>query len=161
MMRVIAIACLLVLAAFLPAGFVSAQSNANTDCGETTLEIDACVQSKLAATDHLLNEVYDIVIREISAGTDDPNPLFNSEIRTTLIEAERQWVKFKDAQCRNEAALVAPGTAMAAVDGQCLIDLSLQRIRFLRRVAEQTHWNSKLCRAEKASCVLPADPSGS
>jgi hypothetical protein len=64
MMRVIALACFLVLAAFLPSGFVSAQSNANTDCGETTLEIDACVQSKLAATDHLLNEVYDIVIRE-------------------------------------------------------------------------------------------------
>lgn len=157
-MRTITLSFLGGLVACVPTLSVGAQSNVITDCSGTTLEIDVCVQRKLDATDHLLNDIYGIVMKELLAGTDDPNPLFNNEITSALIAAERQWVKFKDAQCAAEAALIAPGTAGPAVEGQCLIDLTKSRIGFLRRVAELVHWHSKLCRADKASCVLPADP---
>jgi uncharacterized protein YecT (DUF1311 family) len=126
-------------------------------CGATTPEIDACIQGKLAKANHLLNDIYGVVIKELAAGTDDPNPLFNSERKRTLILAEREWVKFQNAQCAVEAALTAPGTAVPAVTGQCMIDLIHERIRFLRRVAEQIHWDSKLCKANRASCALPPD----
>jgi len=111
--------------------------------------------------DHLLNEIYGIVIKEISAGpdTDDSQQLLiNDERKKSLIEAERQWVKFSNAQCGVEFTLVAPGTAAPGIEGQCMIDLIRERILFLRRVAEQIHWDSKLCRSDKARCVLPADP---
>jgi uncharacterized protein YecT (DUF1311 family) len=126
-------------------------------CGETTPEINDCVQKKLEKADQLLNEIYGVVIKELSAGTDDPNPLFNDERKRTLIAAERAWVKFKDAQCAVEYDLVAPGTAAPAISGQCMIDLIHERIQFLRRVAEQIHWDSKLCKADKTNCALPSD----
>lgn len=100
-------------------------------------------------------------MKELSAGPDTYDPqdiLVNSEIQRTLIEAERQWVKFRDAQCAVESALIGTGTAAPTVVGQCLFGLTRERIRFLRRVADQIHWDSKLCRTNKASCVLPADP---
>ncbi len=57
------------------------------------MEIDACLERKWEAADHALNEIYDIVRKELSAGpmTDSPQDLLvNSEIQRALIEAERQ-----------------------------------------------------------------------
>ena len=126
-------------------------------CGVTTPEVNACVQRKVDKADTLLNRIYGVVIKELSAGTVNPNPVFNNEIRRTLILAEREWVKFQDAQCTVEATLVAPGTAAPAVAGQCMIDLINERIRFLRRVSEQIHPESKLCQGNDSNCVLPSD----
>jgi uncharacterized protein YecT (DUF1311 family) len=126
-------------------------------CGETTVEINACVEDRRQKADHLLNKIYVLVLKELSAGTDDPNPIFNSERKSTLVAAQRDWRKFKDAQCATVAALVAPGTAAPAIYDQCVIDLIKERIRFLRSIAEQIQWDSKLCRANKANCVLPVD----
>lgn len=160
-MRTTSVAFLFGLVACVPSLSARAQSVSPAGCQGGTLEIDACVERKLKAADRLLNETYGIVIKELTAGpdTDDPQDLLvNSEIQRTLIEAERQWVRFKDAQCAAERSLIGTGTAASAVEGQCLIDLTRERIRFLRGVAQQIHWNSKLCRAEKSSCVLPTDP---
>lgn len=137
---------------------VAVHAEINTEvCGETTPEINACVQRKLEKADQVLNVIYGVVIKELSAGTDDPNTLFNDERKRTLISAERAWAKFKDAQCAAAFALVSPGTAAPAIEGQCMIDLIHERIQFLRRVAEQIHWDSKLCKADKVNCELPSD----
>jgi uncharacterized protein YecT (DUF1311 family) len=135
-----------------------AQTTDSVNCpGMTTLEINACVQAELAKVDGLLNQIYGIVIKELSAGTDDPDPepLLNSERKRTLIAAERAWVKFKDAQCSAEYMLIAPGTGAFALSGQCAIDLTQERIRYLRRVEGQVSLSSKLCRTNKMACSLP------
>lgn len=149
------VACLPILSAGAPRDVI-------TSCPGSQLEVDACLQRKWKAADHSLNEVYGIVMKELSAGpdTDDPQDLLvNSEIQRTLIGAERQWTKFRDAQCAVESALIRTGTAAPAATGQCLLRLTQERIRFLRRVAERVQWDSKLCQDNRASCVLPADPS--
>jgi uncharacterized protein YecT (DUF1311 family) len=135
-----------------------AQTTSGANCpGMTTLEVDACVQAELDKDDRLLNQIYGVVIEELSAGTDDPDPepLLSSERRRTLIAAERAWAKFKDAQCSAEYMLIAPGTGALALSGQCAIDLTRERIRFLRGVADQVSQNSKLCRMNKTACLLP------
>jgi uncharacterized protein YecT (DUF1311 family) len=126
----------------------------------TTFEVNACVQAQLTKIDGLLNQVYGIVIKELSAGTDDPDPepLINSERKSTLIAAERAWVKFRDAQCSAEYMLIAPGTGALALSAQCAIDLTQERIRYLRRVAGQVSLSSKLCRTNKMACSLPPLP---
>jgi uncharacterized protein YecT (DUF1311 family) len=159
--RIITCAFLFSLVACLPTLSVRAQSGVVTDCAGSQMEIDACLQRKWKAADHLLNEIYGIVMKELSAGPDTADSqqlLVNSEIQRTLTGAERQWVKFRDAQCAVESTLIGTGTAAPAVGGQCLLGLTQERIRFLRHVAEQIHSDSKLCQANKASCVLPADP---
>lgn len=148
------------LAALVPALAVGAPGNSMTRRAGSQPEIDACLQSRWQTADHLLNKIYGIVMKELSAGPDTGDPqdlLVNSEIQRTLIGAERQWVKFRDAQCAVESALIGTGTAAPAVTGQCLLRLTQERMRFLRGVAEQVHWDSKLCRANRASCVLPAN----
>jgi uncharacterized protein YecT (DUF1311 family) len=112
----------------------------------------------LDKVDRLLNQIYGVVIKELSAGTDDPDPepLLNSERQRTLIAAERAWAKFKDAQCSAEYMLIAPGTGAPAFSGQCAIDLTRERIRFLRGVAGQVSRSSKLCRTDKTACLLPS-----
>lgn len=160
-MRIVTHPFLFGLVACLPSLSVGAPSDCHDRLRRSQPEIDACLQRKWKAADHSLNEIYGIVMKELSAGpdTDDPQDLLvNSEIQRTLIGAERQWVKFRDAQCAVESALIGTGTAAPAVTGQCLLGLTQERIRFLRRIAEQIHWDSKLCQANKASCVLPADP---
>lgn len=161
-MRAIAVAFLLAPGAYMPLLSVGAQSDATADCAASRPqpEVDACVQIKFETVDQLLNKTYDIVIKELQAGpatADQVQLLVNSEIRKTLVESQRQWIKFRDAQCDVESTLVGTGTSAAAVGGQCLIDLTRERIRFLRRVAEGLHWNSRLCRANKARCALPAE----
>lgn len=160
-MRIITFAFLFGLVACFPTLSMGAPGDVMTGCSGSQLEIDTCVQGKLKAADHSLNEIYGVVMKELSAGpsTDDPQDiLVNSEIQRTLIGAERQWVKFRDAQCAAESALIGTGTAAPAVTGHCLLGLTQERIRFLRRVADQMHWDSKLCRANRASCVLPTVP---
>jgi len=142
----------------LVACIASAQTTAGADCpGTDTLEVDACVQAELDKVDRLLNQIYGIVIKELSAGSDDPDPapLINRERQRTLIAAQRAWATFKDAQCRAEYMLTAPGTGAAALSGQCAIDLTQERIRFLRSVEAQVGLNSKLCRTNKTACSLP------
>jgi uncharacterized protein YecT (DUF1311 family) len=159
--RIITCAFLFSLVACLPTLSVRAQSRFITDCPGSQMEVTSCLQRKSEAADHLLNEIYGVVMKELSAGpdTDDPTQLLvNSEMQRTLIEAERQWVKFRDAQCALESALIGTGTAAPAVAEECFIGLTQERVRFLRGVAGQIHWDSKLCKANKASCVLPADP---
>lgn len=55
----------------------------------TTLEVNACVQAELDRVDGLLNQIYGILIKELSAGTDapDPEPLLYSERLKTLAAA--------------------------------------------------------------------------
>jgi uncharacterized protein YecT (DUF1311 family) len=146
----------LFILALISCASVHAQS-LPTGCGETTQEINACVAGRLHKAESLLNKIYDLVLKELSAGNSDPDPIFNNERKRTLVVAEGDWTKFKDAQCAVEHVLVAPGTAAPAVGGQCMINLINERIRFLRRVAEQISSDSKLCRPDKANCVLPAD----
>jgi uncharacterized protein YecT (DUF1311 family) len=159
--RIITCAFLFSLVACLPTLSVGAQRGVITDCAGSQMEIDACVQRKWKAADHLLNEIYGIVMKELSAGPDTDNPqdlLVNGEIHRTLTEAERHWVKFRDSQCVLESTLIGTGTAAPAVGAECLLGLTQERVRFLRRVAEQIQADSKLCQANKASCVLPPDP---
>lgn len=135
-----------------------AQTTNSANCpGMTTLEVNDCVQAELEKVDHLLNQIYGVVIKELSGGTDDPDPepLLNSERLRTLVAAERAWAKFKDAQCNAEYMLIAPGTGAAALSGQCAIDLTRERIRFLRGVEGQVGRNSTLCRTNKKACWLP------
>ena len=159
--RIIICAFLVSLVACLPTLSVGAQSDAIIDCPGNQREVEACLQRKSEAADHLLNAIYGIVMKELSAGPnrDDPQDLLvNSEIHRTLTAAQRQWVKFRETQCALESALIGTGTAAPAVGGQCFLGLTQERIRFLRRVAVQIQSDSKLCLANKASCVLPADP---
>lgn len=160
-MRIITGAFLLSVVACLPRLSVGAQSGGMADCPGSQREVDACVQRQGETADHLLNQIYGIVMKELSAGPDSDNPtdlLINGEIQRTLIESERQWVKFRDAQCALEMALTGTGTAAPAIGGQCILTLTQERIHLLRGIAQQIRVDSKLCRANKANCVLPADP---
>jgi uncharacterized protein YecT (DUF1311 family) len=59
----------------LCACLMGVQTAAGADCpGLTSLKVDACVQAELDRVDGLLNQIYGVLIKELSAGTDAPDP---------------------------------------------------------------------------------------
>ena len=71
---------------------MTAETAAGEDCpGMTTLEVNVCVQAELGKVDGLLNQIYSVVINELSAGTDepDPEPVLYSERLKTLVAAKK------------------------------------------------------------------------
>jgi uncharacterized protein YecT (DUF1311 family) len=128
-------------------------------CGQkssVTIEIVECLNTELSKADDSLNQVYGLILRELSAGSiyQNESPFF-ADWKRDLIKAERAWVAFKDLQCLVEGELLAPGTGVPVQTASCLVDLTNQRIRFLGEYAGTVSNYSKLCRSDQAKCALP------
>lgn len=112
----------LCLAALLLAGtpaLLAAQEDDDPEfCpeGRTQLDMNNCAAAELARADTLLNENYRELLRFVGP-----------ERAALLREAQRAWIRFRDAECEFQASAVAGGSMQPMVHALCLAELTEKR----------------------------------
>jgi uncharacterized protein YecT (DUF1311 family) len=95
-------------------------------CDGTTVQMMTCMGYRWAVKDLVLIQVY----RSARAVADD------SGYGTHLVEAQRLWVRYRDASCRFEASMEAGGgSAEPLARYDCLARLTDIRVKELERIA--------------------------
>lgn len=138
MIRILSVAALLLLA--VPA-VLHAQPPSCMDEARTQMDMNACAADDLGLADSVLNVVYAQVVAEVDSAQ---LPL--------LREAQRAWIRLRDADCALDAAELEGGSIRPMIEMMCLADETRRRTDYLRRLrphAAEAH-------AEARSGVLQA-----
>lgn len=97
---------------------------AGKDCSDlrTQMEINACEGQKLKKADDALNAAYAKLSANVSA-----------EGRSKLVEAQRSWIKYRDAQCAFETLGTVNGSIHPLEVAQCEAELTKEQTKRLDR----------------------------
>ncbi len=95
------------------------------DCNNamTTMDINSCMNKEFERIEKELNQVYKRQMKSLSTDT---------ETKTALRNAQRLWIKFREADCE---AVIMPskgGSIVTAEYLDCMISHAKQRIRELK-----------------------------
>lgn len=121
MIRTFCIAALLLAA---PA-VLGAQEREFCPEGRTQADLTACAAEELARADTRLNERYQQLLRELAP---EPNRV------EALREAQRAWIRFRDAECDYEASAFEGGSMQPMVDALCVAQLTQDRADDFQRM---------------------------
>lgn len=88
-----------------------------------TLEIITCISAETKRQDVRLNENYNKLGSKLSANR-----------KKALLEAQRAWIKFRDANCRFYYDPEGGSSARVAAD-ECLLNATADRVRELKLLA--------------------------
>ncbi len=93
------------------------------DCdeAETTLAMGVCLQDALAAADAELNLTYRLAMEQLGE-----NEL--PAVATSLKQAQRAWITYRDLACASESALYAGGSMAGIARTGCLLRLTTERV---------------------------------
>lgn len=91
-----------------------------------TLEINACAQEKFQAADKRLNAAYQVVLKQLDGGGNGP------ATKKALVDAQRKWVAFREADCKAQASVYQGGTIAPSVYMECMIAHADARTRALQ-----------------------------
>ena len=96
-----------------------------SECDEarTQLDTNTCAADEFSLTDSVLNVVYAQVVAQI-----------DSVQLPHLREAQRAWIRLRDADCELEAAEFEGGSIRPAIEMMCLARETRRRTAFLRRL---------------------------
>jgi len=110
------------LAASLLAFAVSQSAPAaEPDCMDTArsqTEMNGCAHQQYAEADAHLNAQYDTLISQLSE---------DGAQQQMLVEAQRHWIDFRDAECRFNASAAEGGSAQPMVRLLCLANVTTRR----------------------------------
>lgn len=132
--------CMLALAAMLTLGMGAGQAEDTASCNDaaTQLELNACHANALGISDRRLNELYRTVEGRLAG---------NSDARDLLIEAQRRWIAFRDAECAFEASGAQGGSIQPMIRSLCLTSLTDARSEDLQRLLS--------CEEGDTTCAIP------
>lgn len=101
------------------------------DCANPagTMETDLCMSDAFAHDDQALNAAYRAVLPRLEAMQRDGN--CSQCAPAQLVEAQRLWIAFRDADCDTVYAIAADGSGRNQARLTCLIDHTRTRIRQL------------------------------
>lgn len=119
--------CLLIL--LVACSVVHAQEPSSCDSPNSTMEINFCAQRTFKEQDQLLNRVYQQALKVVP--NQNQQGLSGDTARDLLVQAQRKWVEFRDADCDAQERVYGMGTARTAAYFECLTDRTKQRIREL------------------------------
>lgn len=119
--RLVAAAAGLLLTAAARAGDATFQSCLDKADGVDPF-IKDCGEAEIVRQDKVLNDVY----RKLMAKID-------KEYQDDLKASERNWLAFREAECKLEYDQDAPGTDAALISQGCTIDMTDARIKQLSR----------------------------
>jgi uncharacterized protein YecT (DUF1311 family) len=123
---------LFLLAAAAP---IHAQTKDPCTTLNNTYEIDACAKIGLAIEDKKLNVAFQKLLKSfVSAGKGDDTDYDGS--KKLLIEAQKNWIKFRDADCKGQLLLNLNGTSRGVIYLGCLTDRTEQRTKELTKWAD-------------------------
>lgn len=119
-----------------PAGAAGPAEEKGVDCEKavSTPEIAACAKEAYEAADKRLNDAYRAVLASIEK-TDVP-PEARTDWRKALVEAQRHWVAFRDAECALTGFEWYGGTGRSGAEIECARQLTEERTKALRRHAD-------------------------
>jgi uncharacterized protein YecT (DUF1311 family) len=122
MIRTLCIAALLLVGT--PA-LLAAQDREEFCPARTQSEMTACAAEELARADTLLNERYRQLVRLLA-----PEPARLQRLR----EAQRAWIRFRDAECDYEASAFEGGSMQPMIDALCVAGLTKTRADEIQRM---------------------------
>ncbi|MGH7003576.1 MAG: lysozyme inhibitor LprI family protein, partial [Alphaproteobacteria bacterium] len=101
--------------------------------------LNACADAAFKKSDKKLNELY----QQIETRLND-----DADTKKLLVQAQRDWVKFRDAECNFQTAEAAGGSMMAMLAAQCTDGLTQSRIKNFEAYLK--------CEEGDMSCPVPA-----
>ncbi len=112
------------------------------DKAQTQVQMNACAAADLAAADKPLNRAYQEMLARLKG---------NDPALRQLREAQRQWLGFRDAECRFSTRSSAGGSINPMLVAQCRAELTRARVTQL-----QAHLRcGQGADAEGALCAVP------
>ena len=132
-MRRLVLPALLVLGFAGPAELATAQQQ-QIDCKDptSTVEINYCLEQDLKAADADLNRVYQAALRTVGK-SDVMSPADREKWRESLRKAQRLWVSFRDADCRDPITYEWwGGTGTTGAILGCLVEKTRARTKDLQ-----------------------------
>ena len=90
----------------------------------TQLEMNNCAHQEYVKADAEMNRVYKQLISVLAAD--------QAKDQTKLREAQRAWVKYRDANCESESSLNEGGTIYPMVYDMCLASMTEERTKRLK-----------------------------
>ena len=120
MIRTLCLAALLFVAA--PA-LLAAQKKEFCPEGRTQLDMTYCAGEELARADSMLNANYQRLVRTL-----EPHRV------QALREAQRAWIRFRDAECAFQESAVTGGSMAPMVHALCEAELSTERAKEFARL---------------------------
>lgn len=116
-----------------------AASSDDLDCDEaqTQAEMNLCAVREYEAADAALNQQWTTTVARMRAldaevdGEHDKQPGHYE----TLLEGQRAWLRFRDAQCLSESFMARGGSMQPMLDSQCKTYMTVLRTEQLRSLA--------------------------
>ncbi|WP_408128251.1 lysozyme inhibitor LprI family protein [Paraburkholderia strydomiana] len=94
----------------------------------SSIDSAVCAHEDFLRADAQLNKAYRAGLEFLSGDTD------RAEAKTALVAAQREWIKFRDADCQVQDRIFQHGSLRAAIVEMCLKDLTEQRTRELNEL---------------------------
>jgi uncharacterized protein YecT (DUF1311 family) len=124
-----------VLVFILMLGSVSQEADVRPNCTSprSQLEINACAYVRYQRADEELNRQWKLTLAKARQHPEEQRPELHGGMTDAqlLIEAQKAWIAFRDAQCAFEKTYM-PGSGGPAMEADCLQRLTLARTRELR-----------------------------
>jgi uncharacterized protein YecT (DUF1311 family) len=128
------------LVAFLPilvlASLGSLPALADTiDCNNanSTVEMNFCADKDYQAADKALNAAYAAALTQIQSRGDMEKPYDTKSFEEAMRNAQRTWVAYRDADCRDLVAQEwSGGTGATAAILGCMTEKTIQRTKELK-----------------------------
>ncbi|UHD46523.1 lysozyme inhibitor LprI family protein [Aureimonas altamirensis] len=116
------------------------QTNESSPCeaAQTQLELNECSAKALGVSDRKLNQLYRTVEGRLAGDAD---------ARGLLVDAQRRWIAFRDAECAFRTSAVQGGSIEPMVRSLCLTSLTDARITDLENLLS--------CEEGDTSCPVP------
>lgn len=127
---------------------------AQDDCNEITVseQIDRCSEVAKSAADSQLNSSYHQLMARLEAqyrAEPDTGAAYTAKVK----EAQRAWIKLRDANCPLEVFEIKPGTsAYVATVNNCIARMSRERTVFLDNIAPEIMSGSAVGRGSDVLC---------
>ncbi|WP_426702961.1 lysozyme inhibitor LprI family protein [Rhodanobacter sp. Col0626] len=110
---------------------------ANCDSANNTVQMNACMADEVKAADLTLNHTYQRVLATLNGADSDQQQSYPASTKAALIEAERAWVKYRDADCKAVYNHWKGGTIRTSMELGCRQERAEQRTRQLEAFLEK------------------------
>lgn len=126
------------LLALTPLLFTTAAYAVDCDNAADQATMNQCAAQQLKAADKELNALYQQINARLKS---------NPDSKKLLIEAQRSWIAFRDAECKFSSAGVEGGSVYPLIYSTCVTELTKARV--------ETFKNYLKCQEGDLSCPVP------
>lgn len=98
----------------------------DNDKFQTQKEMNEVAKKEFEKSDNELNELYNLLLKSLSG-----------ENKQKLVNAQKAWVKYRDAHCQAVTDLYQGGSAFYLIKYSCLKEITEQRIVVLKSAYQE------------------------